>query len=106
MQMTKFLLVLNSSPTKEESRLFSEALLEERLVSGCLITEGAAQYWWAGSVVDKEYWNVQAFSIEEYKEKIIAKIEAIASDDCPIIAFFEMDGNSKFLDWIKESLRS
>lgn len=103
MEKTGFLQVLISSPSKQESQLFSAVLLQDKLVAGCLITEGAAQYWWDDTVVEKPYWNIQAFTVEENKQAIISKIETIASDKCPIIAFFVLDGNTKFLQWIKES---
>jgi uncharacterized protein involved in tolerance to divalent cations len=38
------------------------------------------------------------------KTKIITEIKKNHSDDCPIIAFFDMDGNDEFLKWIKESV--
>lgn len=37
---------------------------------------------------------------------MIDKIEALASDECPIIAFLPIDGNDLFLDWIQQSLAS
>jgi uncharacterized protein involved in tolerance to divalent cations len=99
----EFCQALISSPTREEAKSFADILVEERLVAGCLITEGASRYWWEGDIVEKQYWNVQAFTVETNKEKIISIIEDISSDECPIIAFFRLDGNQKFLNWIQES---
>jgi uncharacterized protein involved in tolerance to divalent cations len=36
------------------------------------------------------------------KKKIIEEVKKIHSDKCPIIAFFKIDGNKEFLEWIKE----
>jgi len=38
------------------------------------------------------------------KHKIIKEVKKVHSDECPIIAFFEIDGNEEFLDWIKDSV--
>ncbi len=102
--MSKYFQALISAPTRDEANCFSDVLVKERLVAGCLIKEGASRYWWQGNIVEKTYWNVEAFTVAGNKASIIAKIEKLASDECPIIAFFEMDGNAKFLQWVEDSL--
>ena len=102
--MNDYVQALISSPTREEANLFSDTLVREKLVAGCLIKEGSSRYWWEGQIVEKTYWNVEAFTITANKPSIIATIEEIAQDECPIIAFFELDGNAKFLGWISESV--
>lgn len=63
-----------------------------------------SQYWWEGAIAEKVYWNIEAFTIVQNNSRIISSIEEIAIDECPIIAFFDLDGNQKFLDWITESV--
>ena len=100
----EFSQVLISSPSKEEANLFSDTLVKEKLVAGALILDGSSRYWWNGEIIEKTYWNVQAFTQSKNKDFIIRRIEEIASDDCPIIAFLPLDGNQKFLDWICKSM--
>ncbi len=100
----EFCQVLISATSKKEADRISDALVKERLVAGCLITKGASRYWWDGRVVEKEYHNVQCFSLTKNKSKIISEVKKIHSDKCPIISFFGMDGNKEFLDWIKKSI--
>ncbi len=38
------------------------------------------------------------------KEKIISEVRKVHSDECPIVAFFKIDGNEDFLKWIEESV--
>lgn len=102
--MPNFLQVTISSPSRKEADFFSDELVKQKLVAGCLVIEGMSRYWWNGEIAEKTYWNVQAFTIESNKSGIIDLIESIASDDCPIISFVQIDGNSKFLTWIETSM--
>lgn len=100
----EFCQVLISAPTKPEADEISDSLVRKRLIAGSLILKGPSRYWWQGKIVEKEYYNIQAFSLTVNKSKIIAEVKKIHSDECPIIAFFEMDGNEEFLKWVKESV--
>lgn len=102
--MTEFCQVLISATSREEANKISDALVKKRLVAGSLILKGPSRYWWEGKIVEKEYCNVQAFSLMENKSKIISEVKKIHYDECPIIAFFKMDGNDEFLKWVKESV--
>ncbi|MBW3003323.1 divalent cation tolerance protein CutA [Candidatus Woesearchaeota archaeon] len=97
--------VLISATTKEEADKISDTLVLNKLIAGALIIKGPSRYWWDGEIVEKEYYNVQAFSLKDNKDEIIEEVKKIHSDECPIIAFFDMDGNQQFLDWIKENVK-
>ncbi len=100
----EFCQVLISATSREEANAISDALVRKKLVAGSLIIKGPSRYWWEGKIVEKEYYNVQAFSMIKNKSKVISEVKKIHSDECPIIAFFKMDGNDEFLDWVKESV--
>jgi uncharacterized protein involved in tolerance to divalent cations len=68
--------------------------------------KGPSRYWWKGRVVEKEYFNISAFSVMGNKERIVSEVKKIHRDECPIIAFFKMDGNEEFLDWVRECVTS
>jgi len=95
---------LISSNSKKEASTISDALVRVKLAAGSFIIKGPSRYWWEGKMVEKEYYNVSVFSLVKNKDKIIGEVKKYHSDKCPIIAFFEMDGNQEFLDWIKESV--
>lgn len=99
-----FCQVLISAPTRREANNISDNLVMKKLVAGSLITKGPSRYWWRGKIVEKVYHNVWAFSLVKNKSKIIYAVKKIHSDKCPIIAFFEIDGNEEFLKWIVESV--
>ncbi|MFH0949366.1 MAG: divalent cation tolerance protein CutA [Candidatus Aenigmatarchaeota archaeon] len=100
----EFCQVLISATTRKEANAISDVLVKKKLIAGSLILKGPSRYWWQNKIVEKEYYNIQAFSVIKNKSKIISEVKKIHSDKCPIIAFFKMDGNDEFLRWIKESV--
>ena len=101
---SKFCQVIVSATTKVEANNISDSLIKKKLTAGSFITKGPSRYWWEGKIVEKEYYNISFFSLFRNKEKIIEMVKKYHSDKCPIIAFFEMDGNQEFLEWIKQSV--
>lgn len=97
--------VIISATSEEEAKRILQMLTEKKLVAGGLIIDGLSNYWWEGKIVEKIYFNLLCFTISENKEKIIEEVEKVHSDKCPIIAFMKMDGNQKFLDWVRESVK-
>ena len=100
----EFCQVLISATTREEANKISDNLVEKKLIAGSLIIKGPSRYWWEGRIIEKEYYNIQAFSLMKNKSNIISEVKKIHSDKCPIIAFFKIDGNKEFLEWIRESV--
>ena len=97
----EFCQVLISATTKKEANKISDDLVKKKLIAGSLIMKGPSRYWWKGKIEGQKYYNIQAFSLMENKLRIITEVKKIHSDKCPIIAFFKMDGNDEFLEWIK-----
>lgn len=101
----EFRRILISATAKKEADKISDTLIKKRLLAGSLIIKGPSRYWWDGKIVEKEYYNVQGFTLLKNKQKIISEVKKIHSDRCPIIAFMEIDGNKEFLNWIKDSVK-
>lgn len=101
----KFCQILISATTKKEANKISDILVKKKLIAGSLIIKGPSRYWWAGKIVEKVYYNVQVFSLFKNKSAIISEVKKLHNDECPIIAFFAMDGNKEFLEWIKSSVK-
>ncbi|MDO8559219.1 MAG: divalent cation tolerance protein CutA [bacterium] len=104
MERQDFCQTLISATTKKEADKISDTLIKKRLIAGSLVIKGPSRYWWGGKIVEKEYYNIQGFTLLKNKSKIISEVKKIHSDKCPIIAFIKIDGNSEFLKWIKESI--
>lgn len=95
-----------SAGSKDEAKKISDELIEEELVAGTLITSGESRYHWEGEIEHQKYYNIQAYSLGELKQEITEKVESTHSDDVPIIEYIDIEGNQKFLDWVKESVNS
>ncbi len=100
-----FCQILISATSKKEADRISNALVRKRLIAGSLIIKGPSRYWWRGRIVERIYYNVQGFTLIKNKLEIISEVKKIHSDECPIITFASIDGNSEFLKWIKESVK-
>lgn len=87
-----------SATSQAEARSIARKLVEGRLVAGTMINKGDSYYRWQGEVVEKDYWKIEAYSLMEKKQAIIEEVEELHSDDCPIVAFNEIEGNQEFLD--------
>ena len=101
----QFCQVLINATSKEEADKISDTLVTNKLIAGSLIIKGPSRYWWEDKIVEKEYYNIQAFSLMKNKEQIIEEVKKIHSDECPIIAFSKIDGNNEFLDWVKRNVK-
>jgi uncharacterized protein involved in tolerance to divalent cations len=71
----EFCQVIISATNKEEVNKISDALVKKRLIAGSLIVRGPSRYWWKDKIVEKEYYNIQAFSLMKNKPKIIAEVK-------------------------------
>jgi uncharacterized protein involved in tolerance to divalent cations len=94
-----------SATTEDEANSISKTLVNKMLVAGTMIYKGLCHYRWKDKVVEHIYWNIGAFSLDRHKQAIIDEVKNLHSDDCPIIAFNDIDGNKEFLDWIEESVK-
>ncbi len=59
-----------SATSKEEADKISDSLIKKRLIAGSLIIKGDSRYWWEGKIVEKEYYNISAFSLIKNKQSI------------------------------------
>ncbi len=102
---TSYCKIIISATSKQEADRISDMLIHKKLIAGSLILNGPSRYWWENKIVEKEYYNIQAFSVFRHKEAVIMEVKQIHTDKCPIIAFLPLDGNQEFLKWIEESVQ-
>lgn len=99
-----YLRALVSAASEKEAWGIVRRLTEKRLIAGALVTEGLSRYRWKGRVVEKNYFNVSAFTTTARKNEIIRDVESVHRDEIPIVAFFKIEhANEKFLRWIDEN---
>ncbi len=95
---------LISANSQDQANAILDSLLREKAISGGLITHGPSRYWWKGVIEEQEYYNISAFIPAANKENIIETVRQISQDETPIVAFFPIEGNQDFLDWIDNSV--
>jgi len=103
--MTTYYRARISATSKKEANTISKELVKKKLVAGTMIYKGKCHYWWNNKINEKTYWNIGAFTLNKNKEVIINEVKKIHKDECPIIAFTEIDGNKEFLKWIEDSIQ-
>ncbi|MFA6269324.1 MAG: divalent cation tolerance protein CutA, partial [archaeon] len=85
----QFCQILISAVNRKEANKIADSLVIKKMVAGTLITKGPSRYWWNNQIVEKEYYNISAFSLIKNKQKIIIEVKKLHSDKCPIIPFFK-----------------
>ena len=102
--MSKHYQALVSARSKEQADAILNQLLQQKIISGGLITHGPSRYWWNGSIEEQEYYNISAFIPESKKEMLVEEVRKISHDEVPIVAFLPIEGNQDFLEWIDASV--
>ncbi|OAG27881.1 divalent-cation tolerance protein CutA [Thermodesulfatator autotrophicus] len=87
-----------------EARKIAKSLLEERLIACANIYTGISSlYWWEGKIQEDNEVVIILKTKEELTQKVIAKIKALHSYECPcILSFSVKEGYEPFLNWIKK----
>lgn len=94
-----------SAENKEQADTILNSLLEKKLVTGGLIVNAPARFWWKGKIQDMDYYDISVFTIEEHKQTIIKDIKKTSIEEIPMIRFIEFEGNRELLEWISETLK-
>ena len=102
--MSKHYQALISAESKEQADEILESLLQQKIISGGLITHGPSRYWWKGNIEGKEYYNISTFIPELKKEALVEDVRKVSNDEVPIVALFPIEGNEDFLNWIDTSV--
>ncbi|SDJ93275.1 divalent cation tolerance protein [Halovenus aranensis] len=87
-------------PTEADATELSRTLVEERLAAGTRIVPGTSHYRWEGTVHERRYWTVHAFTTAANLAAIYDLVEAISDDDLPGVTYNEIDASDEYLDWI------
>lgn len=89
-------------PDEDDARELSRTLVEERIAAGTRTTSGLSHYRWAGSVQERTYWTVTAFTTSEQLDLLYELVDGMHDDDLPGITYTEIDASEAYLDWIDD----
>jgi uncharacterized protein involved in tolerance to divalent cations len=101
----KYYQVYISAENKKQAEIILNSLLKKKLVAGGLLTKAPAKFWWKDKIEEMNFIMLAAFSIEKYKEAIIADVKMTSVEEVPMIQFIEFEGNREMLWWIDDSLK-
>ena len=95
-------IILNAVSRAELDHIVG-ALLKERLIACADTMPMDSRYWWKGKVGKEGGFIEWCYSTLKKKRQIIARVQALHSDECPGIVFVPIQANTDFLQWIKAS---
>lgn len=89
-------------PDEDDARQLSRTLVEERLAAGTRTSSGVSHYRWDGSVHERTYWTVTAFTTGDQLEVLRDLVTSTHEDDLPGITYTEIDASEEYLQWIDD----
>ncbi len=101
---SKYLQVTISAENKEQADKIMNALLEKKLVTGGQIINTPARFLWKGEITEMDYYTLNVFTLEKFKEEIISEVKKVSVEEVPMITFIPFDGNQELLKWIEKTL--
>jgi len=102
-----YIVVIISTPNKEEAAKIVHSLLNERLIACAnIVGPVSSVFWWQGKIDEENEFLVLMKSHKNIFERISERVMEIHSYDVPeIIALPIIEGSQSYLDWLETSLQ-
>jgi periplasmic divalent cation tolerance protein len=103
-----YIVVMITTPNKEDATKIVRSLLRKRLIACAnIVGPVSSVFWWKGKIEEENEFLVLMKSHKNLFERISEKITKIHSYDVPeIIALSLREGSQPYLDWLKTSLQT
>jgi periplasmic divalent cation tolerance protein len=101
------IIILVTAPSKKEAAHIAQVLVKDKLAA-CVNIVGKIDslFWWQGKVDRAKEMLLVIKSRKKMLNRIIKRVRALHSYDCPeIVAVPIIGGYKQYLKWIDESLR-
>ena len=101
--MDEFVLVMITSPEREEARAIARALLERRQAACVgIYPRGESFFWWEGKIDRAEEFLLIAKTTRELLDGLTATVKEIHGYEVPeIVALPLAGGSGEYLDWLR-----
>jgi len=101
--MSEFILVMITSPEREEARRIARALLEKRQAACVgIYPRGESFFWWEGKIDRAEEHLLIAKTVRDRLDGLIATVKEIHGYEVPEIVALPLTGGSReYLDWLE-----
>jgi len=102
-----YVVVIITTPNKEEALKIVRSLLKERLIACAnIVGPVSSLFWWQGKVDEENEFLVFMKSHNSLFDRLSERVKEIHSYDVPeIIALPIIEGSPPYLDWLKTSLQ-
>jgi len=96
-----------TTKNKKEAGKIGKELVKSRLAACVNIIDNMnSLYWWKGKIQDDKEAILIAKTKQALVPKLIEKVKSLHSYECPcIISLPIMDGDKKFLEWIRRETK-
>ena len=94
--------------SKSEARKIARAILRKKLAACVNILAGVeSHYWWQGKLEQARECLLLIKTTRSKRQFVIRTVRAVHSYDLPEMIFVNVtDGERKYLEWIRKSVRS
>jgi periplasmic divalent cation tolerance protein len=101
-----YIIVLITTPSKNEAEKIAKTLLEERLIACAnIISPVQSLFWWQGKVNEAQEHIILMKTRKDLFSKLSERVKALHSYQVPeIIAIPIMEGSKDYLKWLDENL--
>ena len=102
-----YVIVMVTTPSKQEAERIAQHLLEERLIACAnIIGPVSSLFHWSGKIEKAEEYLTLMKSRNDLFEKLSEAVKALHSYEVPeILAFPIVEGSKGYLDWLGSCLR-
>jgi periplasmic divalent cation tolerance protein len=99
--MNKFIFVYIPTSSKQEAKTISHTLLDKKLIACANIFPVESMYWWEAKIEEASEYIVIAKTKTSFYQKVKAEVKKLHSYEVPAIIKIEVEGNKKYLTWLK-----
>lgn len=102
-----YIVVIMTTPNKEEAVKIVRSLLKERLIACAnIVGPVSSLFWWQGKIDEESEFLVFMKSHKSLFERLSERVMEIHSYEVPeIIALPIIEGSPPYLEWLKTSLQ-
>jgi periplasmic divalent cation tolerance protein len=106
-QKPSHIIVLTTTPSREEAEKIAKTLLEEKLIACAnIIGPAYSLFWWQGKIDTAQEHLILMKTRRDLFGKVSERVKTLHSYQVPeIIATRIIEGSKDYLKWLDESLR-
>lgn len=93
-----------SAETLDQANQILDALLAKKLITGGIVLNGPAKFWWKGKIASMDYYYIMVYTVDRHKETLIIEVKKASIEEVPMISFVPFEGNEELLQWVSQNI--